>query len=458
MTEEKILTLGSLFDGIGGFILASKNIGIKPIWASEIEKFPIEVTKYHYPEVKHLGDITKLDGSKIEKVDIITAGSPCQDLSLAKKGREGLKGSKSSLFLEVIRIIKEMRKSSGTNESIYPRYFVWENVCGAFSSNKGEDFRCILEEISKICDETVYIPRPPKNKWRMAGSVVGGSFSICWRVLNAEYFGVAQRRRRVFLIADFGSNSSGEILFEREVLQGYFKKSEEKRTRNTKNIRRSTNEARKNDIVYCMSDRNYSINKSTTLMHSLGGLPIVMSRSQGGAEIGINKCPTITASAGTSGNNMPLLFENHGKDSRYTGPLEIAPTITSTYGMGGNNVPFVVEQNEIDNKTYCISGHILNRKEENGGNGLGITEEKSYTLTTNDIPSVVNNRKLIRKILPIECERLMGYPDNYTNINNPSDSKRYKTLGNSVVVPCVEFVLMKIKENQLINEKTCGKM
>lgn len=162
------ITMGSLFSGSGGFELAGQMAGIVPVWASEIEPFPLLVTKKRFPDMLHLGDIKKMDGRKIPKVEIITGGSPCQDMSIAGK-REGLDGSRSNLFREQIRIVKEMRESDKadgrTGSDIRPRFMVWENVPGAFSSNKGEDFKCVLEEICRVADAEVSIPRPPKGKW-----------------------------------------------------------------------------------------------------------------------------------------------------------------------------------------------------------------------------------------------------------------------------------------------------
>jgi len=159
--------MGSLFSGSGGFELAGQMSGIIPVWASEIEPFPILVTTTHFPDMKHLGDIKKINGRSIPKVDIITGGSPCQDMSIAGK-REGLDGSQSNLFREQIRIVKEMRESDRASGrrgiEVRPRYMVWENVPGAFSSNKGEDFRCVLEEICRVADAEVSIPRPSKKK------------------------------------------------------------------------------------------------------------------------------------------------------------------------------------------------------------------------------------------------------------------------------------------------------
>ena len=168
--------------------------------------------------MKHYGDITKIDGSKIEPVDIITGGSPCQDLSIAGN-RAGLDGERSGLFMEQIRIIKEMRENERRNgradESIRPRYMVWENVPGAFSSNGGEDFRIVLEETAKVADPDAVIPRP-EGKWSQAGCILGPGWSIAWRVHDAQFWGVPQRRKRIALVADFGGQSAPEILFERK--------------------------------------------------------------------------------------------------------------------------------------------------------------------------------------------------------------------------------------------------
>ena len=213
--EQNKLTLGSLFDGSGGFPLGGLISGIAPVWASEIEPFPIMVTKKRLPFMKHYGDVSLMDGGEVEPVDIITFGSPCQDMSIAGK-REGLGGNRSGLFYEAVRIVKEMRvKTNGK----YPRYIVWENVPGAFSSNKGEDFRCVLESICHIADETVSVPSV--KKWQYAGEIVGDGYSVAWRLLDAQYWGVPQRRKRIYLVADFTGGCAGKILFESEGLSGY---------------------------------------------------------------------------------------------------------------------------------------------------------------------------------------------------------------------------------------------
>ena len=223
----RVATMGSLFDGIGGFPLAALRFGIVSLWASEIEAFPIEVTRFHFPDMLHVGDITKLDGSKLPPVDIICGGSPCQDLSVSG-ARAGLSGSRSGLFMEQVRLTKEMRdadiRAGRTGMSVRPRYLCWENVPGVFSSGepKGEDFRVVLEEIVRIKCDQLSVPRPDSGRWEPAGGIVlGDAFSLCWRVLDAQYWGVAQRRRRIFLVADFGGLTAFPLLFEQESLPGY---------------------------------------------------------------------------------------------------------------------------------------------------------------------------------------------------------------------------------------------
>ncbi|MFI3327017.1 MAG: DNA cytosine methyltransferase, partial [Clostridia bacterium] len=203
---------------------------IETLWASEIEKFPINVSKTHFPNIRHLGDITKINGADIPPVDIICGGSPCQDLSCSKNNREGLKGERSGLFMEQIRIIKEMRNADvlrgRTAEFIRPRIMLWENVPGAFSSTQGEDFRLVLEETAKIYDTTLHIPRPDDGKWKSSGGILlDNKFSLAWRVLNSQWFRISQRRRRIFLIADFAGESAFEILFKQDFVLGDFTQS-----------------------------------------------------------------------------------------------------------------------------------------------------------------------------------------------------------------------------------------
>lgn len=205
------MKLGSLFDGIAGFPLAGALSGIEPVWAAEIEPFPIRVSKARFPNMKHLGSVTEIDGAAIEPVDIITFGSPCQDLSVAGKQLGIHEGQRSNLFFEAVRIIKEMRDATN---GVYPRFAVWENVPGAFSSNKGADFQAVLEALCQIRGgRDLIIPLPPKGRWLPAGCVVGDGYSLAWRILDAQYYGVPQRRKRIYLVADFGSERAGEIQF-----------------------------------------------------------------------------------------------------------------------------------------------------------------------------------------------------------------------------------------------------
>ena len=221
--------LGSLFDGSGGFPLAGSLCGISPVWASEVEPYPIAVTRSRFPAMKHLGSVTDVHGGDIEPVDIITFGSPCQDLSVAGK-RAGLKHeangdestTRSGLFMEAVRIIKEMREATNGE---YPTFAVWENVPGAFSSNKGEDFRTVLEELIKIVEPTAVMPAVPKTGWPYADSYCGDGWSLAYRVFDAQYWGVPQRRRRIYLVLDLRGQRAGKVLFEREGVRGNFAES-----------------------------------------------------------------------------------------------------------------------------------------------------------------------------------------------------------------------------------------
>lgn len=213
------ITVGSLFDGIGGWQLAAKHAGAVPVWSSEIDPFPMAVSKAHFPETKQLGDITKIKGDEIEPVDIVCAGSPCQDLSVAGK-RAGLEGNRSNLFYQSLRIVREMQEKTNGQ---YPKFFIWENVTGAFSSNERRDFQAVLEEIGQT-----EVPMPKSGRWARAGMVRSKKCGIAWRVLDAQYWGVPQHRERIFLVAGFGKwGESTEVLFKPESMSGNPCESEE---------------------------------------------------------------------------------------------------------------------------------------------------------------------------------------------------------------------------------------
>ena len=376
--EQNKLTLGSLFDGSGGFPLGGLISGITPVWASEIEPFPIRVTTKRLPFMKHYGDVSKMNGADIEPVDIITFGSPCQDMSIAGR-REGLDGSRSSLFYEAVRIVKEMRcKTNGR----YPRYIIWENVPGAFSSNKGADFQSVLEEVCSVKGYEIHTPRP--EKWPVAGEIVADDFSLAWRVFDAQYWGVPQRRKRIYLIADLAGGSAGKILFESEGVSGYTPQG----FRSWQGAARASEKGSGAAGCVCLNDQggnrmDVTDGVTCTLRAEAHHPPCVMEsagfcteHSAHSRSIGYEEETSPTLRAGT----VPAaVYENHSQDTRYTGPLETAPTVNATYGMGGNNQPFVVETP----KTLKIRSGC-----EGGGKGALIQENKSATLGCNNDQTV----------------------------------------------------------------------
>ncbi len=397
MQQNKPLTLGSLFDGSGGFPLGGLISGIIPVWASEIEPFPIRVTTKRMPFLKHYGDISKLDGGKIEPVDIITFGSPCQDMSVAGR-RNGLDGERSSLFYEAVRIIKEMRCAT---DGRYPRYIVWENVPGAFSSNKGEDFKSVLEEICKIKNSDITVPRP--GKWQSAGEILADGFSLAWRTLDAQFWGVPQRRKRIYLVADFTGGSSGKILFESEGLSGHSPQGFRSWQGTAGSVESSPGasgiDGYNGDVTGDVSatlgvNCGMSTGRNGVVLNDQGGNrmditddvtctlraeahhpPCVMDaagfcteHSAKARSIGYEKETAPTLRAGTVPAAVAL--ENHPTDSRVKisedGKVQ---TLTSRMGTGGNNVPLLMKI-----RSGC----------EGGGKGALIQTDKSATLATNN--------------------------------------------------------------------------
>ena len=399
MTTEKPLTLGSLFDGSGGFPLGGLLAGITPVWASEIEPFPIRVTTKRLPFMKHYGNISAMDGGRIEPVDIITFGSPCQDMSVAGR-RDGLDGSSSSLFYEAVRIIKEMRCAT---DGRYPRYIVWENVPGAFSSNKGEDFKAVLEAVIGIAEPNAQVPMPKKARWPYADLYLGDGWSVAYRTLDAQYWGVPQRRRRIYLVADLAGRGAGKILFESEGLSGYSAEGFRSWQRAAGSFTPCAGAA-----GFDGYNGNLTDDTSATLGVNCGmstGRNGIVLNDQGGNRMDITEevtstlraeahhppcvmesagfCTEHSAKSRTIGYEeecSPTLragvvpaavaLENHPTDSRVKlsedGNIQ---TLTSRMGTGGNNVPLVMKI-----RSGC----------DGGGKGPLIQENKSATLSCNN--------------------------------------------------------------------------
>ena len=399
MTTEKPLTLGSLFDGSGGFPLGGLLAGITPVWASEIEPFPIRVTTKRLPFMKHYGNISAMDGGRIEPVDIITFGSPCQDMSVAGR-RDGLDGSRSSLFYEAVRIIKEMRCAT---DGRYPRYIVWENVPGAFSSNKGEDFKAVLEAVIGIAEPNAEVPMPEKARWPYADLYMGDGWSVAYRTLDAQYWGVPQRRRRIYLVADLAGRGAGKILFESEGLSGYSAEGFRSWQRAAGSFTPCAGAA-----GFDGYNGNLTDDTSATLGVNCGmstGRNGIVLNDQGGNRMDITEevtstlraeahhppcvmesagfCTEHSAKSRTIGYEeecSPTLragvvpaavaLENHPTDSRVKlsedGNIQ---TLTSRMGTGGNNVPLVMKI-----RSGC----------DGGGKGPLIQENKSATLSCNN--------------------------------------------------------------------------
>ena len=522
----KQLTLGSLFDGIGGFCYAAgipsgidTGCTIKPLWAAEVEPNCIDITRYRFKDVMHVGSVTELKGDEIQPVDIITFGSPCQDLSIAGK-RKGLKGNRSGLFTHAIRIIREMRLATNGK---YPTFIIWENVPGAFSSNNGEDFRAVLEKVTNA-----NIPMPASGKWATAGMVRGGEVDTAWRVLDAQYWGVPQRRRRIALVADFGGLTAPEILFERESLQRntdpcgtswkaapspaessfavsinnrgsfYGDKAETLRAEShgalptayciqgncidraltagcngkgwTENVSYTLNTVDRPAVVPLLNDQGGS---SLTGNDAATVAPTIRAEMHGNvpAVVFSDVASTLRAGAGAPKHNsdvkgrLVLAFENHGQDTRFKGPADVSQTVSATFGMGGNNTPLVVSKGP---GAVCI------------GNGqtsqLKVSEKVGTLDCMHDQKAIIElSNGIVRRLTPLECERLQGYPDGWTAIGEivgynvytddegneykdpireytdgngkrkkVTDSARYKALGNSISIPNWFYVLQKL--------------
>ena len=465
MKLNKSLTLGSLFDGSGGFPLGGLLAGITPVWASEIEPFPIRVTTKRFQNMKHYGDIIRMEGRKIEPVDIITFGSPCTNLSCAGR-REGIHGPQSRLFFEAIRVIKEMRCATNGR---YPRWICWENVVGAYNSNQGRDFQKVLEEIIGIIEPGAEVPMPEKHRWPYADIYMGDGWSVAYRTFDAQHWGVPQRRRRIYLVGDLAGQCARKVLFESEGVSGYSAEG------------------------FCAWQR--AARDTAAGLGAAGGICL---NDQGGSCMDISFGVSGTLRAQMDGHPPCIVepsaavYENHSQDTRYTGPLDTAPTVSSTYGTGGNNQPFVVETDtpktpfalfckgtrphsaqegqvwkpakvantlntfdvgesrcaELAVQAYdiCIKGGTSPRSRCNkvdisraldcgaGGpvsnqGGTAVVEGPTYAVTTGSYtqvseeqaptlmardfkdPAAVNRGYSVRRLTPTECARLQGFPD-----------------------------------------------
>ena len=462
---EKQLTLGSLFSGSGGFELAGLLAGMKPVWNSDIEPFAIRVTTKRLPEVKHYGDVSTLNGAELEPVDVITFGSPCQDLSIAGK-RAGIQdGERSNLFFQAIRIIREMREST---DGKYPRYAVWENVPGAFTSNGGEDFKAVLEAIVGIAtQEAPPLPAPEQGRWPTADLLVGDGWSVAYRVLDAQYWGVPQRRKRIFLVADFAGDSASKVLFDSEGLSGYSPEGFRAWQRAANGAAPGAGETG----IWCLNPQGRSgvdITRDITcalIAQDHGNHPVVLDEpvkaagfltesSATARTIGYEeeKSPTLRA------GNVPgtLALESNPTAGRVRiEPRNVSQTITKRWGTGGNTQGLVAEP--IEQKPYGIGSYsseawksgnpkagiyeaeTARTLDQGGGTpacqqgGMAIVEtyamttgyytqveaEKAPPLLARDYkdPAVVTDREegeaeyRVRRLTPTECARLQGFPD-----------------------------------------------
>lgn len=443
--------------------------------------------------MKHLGDITKINGAEIEQVDVITFGSPCQDLSVAGK-RAGLEGARSGLFMEAVRIIKEMRNESelrniggrntkicigentinesgkagvcsdirntnaistnscgrqaadiesrepqhrysSSSDDVRPRYAVWENVPGAYSSNKGEDFRAVLEELAKV-KEDVTIPRPDKGKWSTAGAIMGNGWSIAWRTLDAQYWGVPQRRRRIFLVADFGGQSAPEVLFKREGNTRDIKESGEAREGTAAITERGTGtaiyDARGNGdgktSCTLTGDHQNRITDYTAIAVTAAGFCPEQSAKTRSIGFGEELSPTLRAGA------MPAVVAGFNGHKSITGNIcyneERSPSLETKMPP---NVLSVKEP------TYCLQGNGIDRADTAGCNGKGWTEDVCYTLNTIDRPAVafcigdgqVGQLGLSEKVGTLNC---MHGQQAVMTIKNGDDNNGNTTSGNKMDV------------------------
>lgn len=517
-------TLGSLFDGSGGFPLSGFLAGFIPLWASEVEPYPIAVTRSRFPDMMHLGSVTLIDGGKIAPVDAITFGSPCQDLSRAGKQAGLMDGKRSHLFFEAIRIIKEMRKATGGK---YPKYAVWENVMGALTSNAGEDFCAVLQSLAEIAQSGVSIPLPKKGKWKRAGCIMGDGFSIAWRTYDAQFYGVAQRRKRIYLVASFDSECAGELLFKQESLSGYANpcQSQGQAIASSSGCGAECPDSKGNPVQFARS-AGFKANQGAgaysvgfqeecacTLNANHGGLePSVCYQvydARGNGE-GI-VAPTLTGDHNnritdyTSVVVEPVTYPGVGITSLANGsnpcPGDPCHSLTCdsrnylVYSVG-NGQPNQISMDQVSNTLDCMhdAQSVLIPY---GVDCRNFTESKELYQTLQAKPNggqslnfsgAVRIDWAVRRLVPLECCRLQGFPDGWAEIDRKesmeegeyhfwhqvrtthdeingkeakryskkqilnwynklhSDSAEYKMWGNGIALPCAYDVMRRIAE------------
>ena len=486
--------LGSLFDGIGGFPLVASWYGIRAVWASEIEAAPISITKRHFPHMLHLGDITKINGAEIEPVDVLSFGSPCQDLSVAGK-RAGMKHegkgdeetTRSGLFMEAIRIIKEMR--AATNGK-YPRIIIWENVPGAFSSNEGADFQTVLEEICRIADPGLSIPRYTDG-WTGAGLIMGDGFSVGWRKLDAQFWGVPQRRKRIYLVADFSGGGAAEILFKPESLRRNTPKGRAPWERFAGGVKASADcTGEDGSLTPYLPQAGFDLQQITspsnrasitngapqpTLCkdgrpHVIAGFCAGQAATAGGIGYAEEQSPTLRAAASGT-NQVPAVVipindcatRHKGHHSNGLGVGEDgdpAPTVTAgdrhavmTYQkVTGCLTPGAHPGSYNGQDAYndmLVAGIDCRNGTENG-DLCGTLQAKPGGGYSLNFTHPVRIGLAVRRLIPLETDRLQGYLDDWTRWGHDgkeiSDTARYKADGNSVALPCVDYIMSGVAD------------
>ena len=461
------LTLGSLFSGSGGFELAGVLAGMKPVWNSDIEPFAIRVTTKRLPDTKHYGDVSTLNGAELEPVDVITFGSPCQDMSIAGR-RAGLDGERSGLFHQAVRIIREMREATNGEK---PRFIVWENVPGAFTSNGGNDFKAVLEAVIGIAQEDApEVPAPEQGRWPAADIYVGDGWSVAYRVLDAQYWGVPQRRKRIFLVADFAGGRAPEILFDSDGVSGYSPEGFRAWQRAANGAETGAGAAGEGRyVINPQGSSGITITEDVTatlVAQDHGHHPAVLDEpvqaagfltesGESARSIGYQEecSPTLRA-----GMVPGLLFEAHGRDARYNGPLDVAPTMSRYQGTGSGNVPLVAHEDVTVQPFSIGSYHSKGMLSDNPHAGIyeaetartldgsggspvpnqgGIAVVETYAMTTGSYmqvdrevspplmardykdPNVVSEIEhppasyRVRRLTPTECARLQGFADRW---------------------------------------------